>query len=114
MQIFEKIRLIRKVNNLTQAAFAESIGISRGNLANIELGKVQPTPVFINCVFLMYHVERDWLLDDTRDELSALSGSARVLEKMILKYEMLDDHYKRFIDEQINRLLEIQESQANG
>ncbi|NFR74510.1 helix-turn-helix transcriptional regulator, partial [Clostridium botulinum] len=35
MKFPEKLKLIRKANNLTQADFANSIGISRGNLANI-------------------------------------------------------------------------------
>lgn len=109
MQIAEKIRLLRKANNLTQAAFAESIGISRGNLANIELGKVQPTPVFINCVSLMYNVERAWLTDDEKDDLSVLNGSAGMLARLIEKYEMLDDAYKKFVENQISQLLEMQD-----
>ena len=38
-----KLKLIRKTNNLTQAEFAQSIGISRENLSGFELGKVSPT-----------------------------------------------------------------------
>ena len=38
MNFTDKLKLIRKTNEMTQAEFAESIGISRGNLANIERG----------------------------------------------------------------------------
>ena len=48
MNFTDKLKLIRKTNEMTQAEFAESIGISRGNLANIERGIVKPTQVFIN------------------------------------------------------------------
>ena len=55
MTFANKLKLIRKTNNLTQSEFAESIGISRGNLSGLELGKVSPTPLLINCVSLMYN-----------------------------------------------------------
>ena len=45
MTFANKLKLIRKTNNLTQAEFAESIGISRENLYGFELGKVSPTHI---------------------------------------------------------------------
>lgn len=108
MNFQEKLKLIRKTNNLTQAEFANSIGISRGNLANIELGKVEPTQVFINCVSLMYNINKNWLLDDSNSDLSALNGSTNILSLIMDKYEHLDDKYKKFVENQINQLLELQ------
>lgn len=104
----DKLKLIRKANNLTQADFAASIGISRGNLANIELGNVVPTPMFINCVSLMYNIDKNWLTDDNNDDLSVLNGSMNVLSLIMDKYEMLDDKYKKFVEGQINELLRLQ------
>lgn len=108
MNISEKIKLIRKANNLTQAEFANSIGISRGNLANIELGNVAPTPVFINCVSLMYNIDKTWLLDDSKDDLSVLNGSTNMQTLIAEKYEQLDDKYKKFVENQILQLLDMQ------
>lgn len=48
MHFMEKLKLIRNAKNLTQAEFANAIGISRGNLSGLELGKVSPTPLLIN------------------------------------------------------------------
>lgn len=104
----EKLKLIRKTNNLTQSEFANSIGISRGNLANIELGNVEPTQIFINCISLMYNIDKNWLLDDSNNDLSALNGSINALALIKEKYEKLDDKYKLFVEKQINQLLEIQ------
>ncbi|CAM2078614.1 MAG: helix-turn-helix transcriptional regulator [uncultured Clostridium sp.] len=108
MNFQEKLKLIRKTNNLTQADFANSIGISRGNLANIELGKVEPTQVFINCVSLMYNIDKNWLLDDSNNDLSPLNASTNILSLIMDKYEQLDDKYKKFVENQINQLLEMQ------
>jgi transcriptional regulator with XRE-family HTH domain len=104
----DKLKLIRKTNEMTQAEFAESIGISRGNLANIERGIVKPTQIFINCVSLMYHVDKNWLLDDNNDDLSSLNGNANIPSLITDKYNQLDDDYKKFIENQINELLKMQ------
>ena len=108
MKLSEKIKLIRKANNLTQSEFAKSIGVSRSNLANIEIEKVEPTPLFINCVSLMYNVNKNWLLDDSNNDLSALNGSTNLLTLITEKYEQLDDRYKKFVENQINEMLEWQ------
>lgn len=110
MNFSEKLKLIRKSNNMTQADFANSIGISRGNLANIELGNVVPTPMFINCVSLMYHVDKDWLTDDSNNDLSALNNSTNMIPLILSEYEQLDDKYKKFVENQIMQLLELQNS----
>ena len=109
----DKLKLIRKTNEMTQAEFAESIGISRGNLANIERGIVKPTQVFINCVSLMYHVDKNWLLDDNNDYLSGLNGNANIVSLIADKYSQLDDEYKKFIENQINELLKMQKPSSD-
>lgn len=108
MTFADKLKLIRKANNLTQAEFAESIGISRGNLSGLELGKVAPTSLFINCVSLTYNIDKKWLLDDSNNDLSALNGSTNMASLIAEKYAELDDKYKKFVEDQIIQLLEMQ------
>ncbi len=108
MALSSKIRAIRKANKMTQSEFALSIGISRGNLANIELGQVKPTPVFLNCVSLMYNVDKNWLLDDNNDDQDFINGSEKLINNILEKYDQLKPPYKKFIEQQINQLLEIQ------
>lgn len=108
MNFTDKLKLIRKKNKMTQAEFAESIGISRGNLANIERGIVKPTQIFINCVSLMYHIDKEWLLDDNNDDLNVLNGNTKLLSAIVSKYNLLDDEYKKFVENQINELLKMQ------
>lgn len=111
MKFSEKLRWVRKANHMTQTDFAAALGISRGNLANIELGKVAPTALFINCVALMYNVEKDWLEDDDDDDLSALNGSA-LIPQILSRYKRLNHNYRRFLEKQILELLELQEKES--
>lgn len=110
MNIADKLTLIRKARNMTQADFAETIGISRSNLANIELGKVMPTKIFINCVSLMYNVDKEWLTDDSDDDISILSNAKDMSSTIAKKYERLNTKYKKFVENQMNQLLEMQEN----
>lgn len=112
MNFTDKLKLIRKKNKMTQAEFAESIGISRGNLANIERGIVKPTQIFINCVSLMYHIDKEWLLDDDNDDQNVLNGNTKLLSAIVSKYNLLDDEYKKFVENQINELLKMQNTAA--
>ncbi|NGP58577.1 helix-turn-helix transcriptional regulator [Paenibacillus thiaminolyticus] len=44
-----RIKCIRKENNLNQIQFAKSIGISQGNLSEIELGYSNPSAETLIC-----------------------------------------------------------------
>lgn len=112
MQFAEKLRLLRKAHNMTQADFARTLGISRGNLANIERGSVSPTPVLINCISLMYHIDKEWLLDDNNDDITAMNNSVNMQAVIASKYEQLNDNYKNFVVNQIKELLELQNKEA--
>ncbi|MFW5669900.1 MAG: helix-turn-helix transcriptional regulator, partial [Acetivibrio ethanolgignens] len=41
MEIYERIKEIRKDNHLTQKEFGKRIGVTRDVIANIELGRVE-------------------------------------------------------------------------
>lgn len=106
-----KLKHLRKAHNMTQAEFAKALGISRGNFSNIEVGKVSPTPLFINCVSLMFHIDRDWLTDDSQDDLSVLMESANMRYMILSKYDALNENYKKFVEDQITKLLDLQKSE---
>lgn len=107
-----KLKKLRKLHNMTQAEFAGALGVSRGNFSNIEGGRVSPTPLFINCVSLMFHIDRDWLTDDSKDDLGALMESANMRHRILSGYDQLNDNYKSFVADQIARLLELQKTEA--
>ena len=108
MTFADKLKLIRKTNNMTQAEFANILGISRGNLSGLETGKVTPTPLLINCLSLIYNVDKVWLTDDANEDLSALNSVKNMASLIAEQYDRLDEKYKRFIENQIQQLLEMQ------
>jgi len=62
MELHEKIRWLRLKLNLSQKAFAQSIGTSRSVLSQIEIGKLKPSIELVIRVADKYQVSYDFLL----------------------------------------------------
>lgn len=63
MNVNKRIKSIREHRNKTQQQFADAIGISRSNLSQIEIGKIQPTLEVIKQIVKAFNVPYDQLLD---------------------------------------------------
>ncbi len=113
MKFAEKLKLIRNINKQSQEEFAKNIGISRSYLNNLEHDNAKPTPVFINCVSLTYKVDKEWLLDDSDNDIVPLKENEDIVPLIMAGYKKLDDSYKKFVENQIKELLEIQEKNEN-
>ena len=103
-----KIKRLRKLQDLTQAEFALSLGLSRGNYSGLESGFVKPTNMLIKLLSLQYRIPETYWTDETNENLSLLDGSINPLSLIMEKYELLNDIYKEFVHNQILQLLEIQ------
>lgn len=108
MTFAEKLRYIRKAYSMTQAELAQTIGVSRGNIANLELGNVHPTPMFLNCLALTFHLDKDWLMNEQNNNLPILQSH---LPKQVAEnFSRLQEDYQAFVAKQIEDLLALQES----
>lgn len=65
MTINERIKAIRKSEHLSQAAFAERLGATRGVIANIEGDLTTPNDAFVNLICRVFNVSLAWLRDGT-------------------------------------------------
>ena len=62
VSIYDRIKEIRLNAGLTQEEFAASIGLKRGNLANIEIGRQLPTIETITDIVRIYDTTFDWII----------------------------------------------------
>lgn len=95
----ERFKVLRKKLGLSQDEFANRLGLTRGAVTNIELGKTEPKPLFISLVCSVYDVNEEWLRTgegdmfcpkDIDDELAELFGK-------LLKDNVKDSIKKRLI-----------------
>ena len=59
--IADRIKQIRKAENMTQEQFAEKIGCSRGALANYEIGRNEPLTAVIKSICREFNISEAWL-----------------------------------------------------
>lgn len=58
----ERLTYVRKKNGYTQSSLAESIGVSRGVIFNIEKNKTVPQAIVINAICQTLRINKDWLM----------------------------------------------------
>lgn len=58
-----RIREVRKTFKLTQAEFADRLGLKQNSIAQIELGNRNPSSQTINSICREFGVRREWLED---------------------------------------------------
>lgn len=57
----DRIKEVRKENNLTQVAFAERIGIKQNSVAQIEMGKHNPSGPVLKAICREFGVSQAWI-----------------------------------------------------
>lgn len=67
MKLHEKIKNLRTQKGLSQAEFAEKIGLSRGHITRLESGKFNPSTDVLKKIANLFDVSADYLLDDSTD-----------------------------------------------
>lgn len=60
--IGEKIKAFRKLHNLSQVEFSTALGISQGNLSEIEKGNSKPSADTLIALRTKYGFDLNWLL----------------------------------------------------
>ena len=112
-----RLKELRKEKlKMTQEQFAESLGISRSNITNIELGNIALTDRMIKTICSIHNVNEEWLKEGTGDiflnnnnELDTLIGYLYAenddFKKKIIKLMLeLDDEDWGFIKKLVNKL----------
>lgn len=79
-----RFKELRKALGLSQEEFSRRLGLTRGAITNIELGKTEAKPLFISLVCSTFNVNETWLRTgegemflpkDPDDELSEFMGT---------------------------------------
>ena len=120
MNVYERIKMIRKDKGLSQTAFGDKLGASRDMISNIELGRVEPNGVIINLICSTFNVNKEWLItgdgeiytiskedNDLSEAIAKISLSDNeTLKRIVTRLEMLEDKLLDSIDVIIDRLIQ--------
>lgn len=59
--LYERIKKVRKSNNLTQQKFGERLGLKQNTIATYEMGKTEPSDRTISDICREFSISEEWL-----------------------------------------------------
>ena len=115
----ERIKLLRKMLNLTQDEFSSKIGLSRNFIAQIETGTKNPSERTISDILREFKVNEAWLrtgkgdtfqelppedetaaaISNVLEDINCKNSIYTLVKELLLKYDRLDPRSKKVIDE---------------
>lgn len=104
--IGDNIRMLRKMEGLTQIEFAKQIGISQGTLSDIEQCNCNPSVDTVLSIHKRFEVTLDWLLKGT--EKANTSASRKTIDLTLNEIKLLKI-VKKLSEEEQEELLEYAE-----
>ena len=80
----ERLNYARKKHGYTQDSLAETIGVSRGVIYNLEKNKTQPQTIVLNAICSTLKIDKNWLLNGTGEMAgeNVSSQSAKILAEL--------------------------------
>ncbi|NOJ73564.1 helix-turn-helix domain-containing protein [Paenibacillus alvei] len=105
-EIGYRIKCIRKENNLNQSQFAKNIGISQGNLSEIEMGNSNPSAETLRSIRIQYNVNLNWLLTGL-DSVDGITYEDYNEKKLLEIFRNLNDYDKNEIIEIIQLKIKL-------
>ena len=68
---------------LTQTEFGEMLGLSRSEVANLEGGRVEPSPSVINLICMTFDIEPLWLKDGIGEMKKAPADDDELVDRVM-------------------------------
>lgn len=80
----KRLHYVRKKKGFTQESLAESIGVSRGVIFNLEKNKTEPQAIVINAICKTLEINKDWLINGngSMEEYSDTPQSTKILAEL--------------------------------
>ena len=105
MSVASRTSELRKALGLTQQAFADRLGITRGAVANWDLDRSDPSDAVISLICREFHVREAWLRDG-EGEMFEIKPRAEELGELVRK--LLADRPESFRSRLITSLLRFE------
>lgn len=97
----ERLNYARKQKGYTQGSLANSIGVSRGVIFNLEKNKTAPQAIVINAICHTLKINKDWLVNGTgeMEDTNDCSQSSKILEELYeVAKELSEDEQLYLLD----------------
>lgn len=97
MEMHERIKKVRKDNNMTQSEFAKCLGVTRSVISNLELNRLakpEQKTSLIKLISKEFSINEEWLLNGTGEMFA--KNSNELLDQLAAKYNLKDVEKQAF------------------
>ena len=97
----ERLYYVRKSKGYTQDSLAESIGVSRGVIFNLEKNQTQPQLIVINAICQTLNINKEWLVNGIgeMEDTHEASQSTKILTELYeVAKELSEDEQLYLLD----------------
>ena len=112
-EISERVKIVRKILNISQRDFARRIYISQALLGAIELGGRNVRERTIQLISTEFNVNKEWLLTGNGEMFFAQPVDLQK-EKLLDIFQQLDKTLRDYLLEQSKGLLKIQKEKIKN
>lgn len=109
----DRITFLRKELGLSQTAFGEKLGVSRGVIKNIDEHNTIPKPEFISLVCKTYNVDPYWMETGEGDMFLAKDDMTTLMEFAVQMFQDKDLAWIRRVCEYINALTPAERAEVS-
>ncbi|MDR7811818.1 MULTISPECIES: helix-turn-helix domain-containing protein [Lacrimispora] len=81
-----RLKHARKNKGFTQDSLAETIGVSRGVIFNLEKNKTEPQTIVINAICQTLNINKDWLMNGSGE----MENTARINQRAKILTELYE------------------------
>lgn len=103
-----RIRALREALRLSQRQFGEKLGVSRDVIGNLEYGRVEPKPLFLQHLCQLYKVNPVWLETGEGAMFEEPPETDKWMKALSI-FKTLRPEFQDYALEQIKKLAELQE-----
>jgi len=95
----ERLKYARKSKGYTQDTLANTIGVSRGVIFNIEKNKTEPQNIVINAICQTLGISREWLLtaEGEPENYKRTIRSAKILTELFSAVKELSEEEQLYL-----------------
>lgn len=93
----ERVKKIRKMNDLTLSEFGEKLGVSAMAISNIERGNRRLTSQMSKAICVVFEINSEWLEDGTGEMLQTLSPDEEIAGFVGRMLSKADDCFQKKI-----------------
>lgn len=88
--IIERLKLLRKKENLSQEAFSKKINVGKSTVTAWELGTRFIKPIHVNAICNIFNINKEWLISGTGEMLIKDKTNNPTLSQLIKEYDLTE------------------------